>query len=631
MYFLIGNHLLLGSLGVLGPCVVLFALGLGAGAAAACAGLAALILAAAHLSRLALPGAERQPLAGLAAAAGVALSALVLLPRVGLRASAAAGVALACAGWSLRRLGPAADATGAPENSRPAWVLALAAASAMAWARCLAQLWGHSFYALCGLMVSAGVGTAVGSWLGRRLDNELKACAIPDGLWVFASGLAGVIGLEWLRFIGLNSGSAEHLVAPLLGARDIAFIAGQSGLAAAVWISLLCLGYPRPESSPPSRRRWLIPAAVLAALGLAAWLMARFGAAPTAALFHAAACAAGIAAAGPRRLLESPVLSRAVAAGFALALLLAWRAASLMPDIWTNRLNAAWAGGRFLALSDDGRETLGAYRFAAGDTLLLRDATAWANDEPSARREAHLPLLAHGSPGRVLLAGVRNPATVDAALAHQVKIEVLDPHPGAKLILSALAKKAWPPAAAVADGSLRFARGNWRNYLRAGGKPYDVVIVELPVPWSSPEAAFMSTTGAFRDIKRRLSKGGVAAVRLPAPYPPRRLARLIQSARQVFAHVGGYDLPGGYLLLAADNQFDAGPFELLGRRNDLVKNDDMSLPQDIFDLRWQSHESDPGPALLPDTDDRPLSAFPLLEPTPFNGLARTAAEAASAQ
>ena len=94
------------------------------------------------------------------------------------------------------------------------WTLALSGAAAVAWVRCLGLLWGSFPYALCGLVISIGAGVAAGFFLRRRCSG-----AMPSGLWIAVSGLCGILGLCWLRMIGLNSGEAERLFSPLIHRR----------------------------------------------------------------------------------------------------------------------------------------------------------------------------------------------------------------------------------------------------------------------------------------------------------------------------------------------------------------------------------------------------------------------------
>jgi len=601
------------GLGMMGPAAAALVLRQGGGVAACAALLSGVFLAALGGGCRFAAELPRRPLPALAAPAAALLSAVLLMPLLGLRAVGLAGAVLALAGWMRIRAGGSGPTT-------TAWILAPAGAAAVAWARCLGLLWGHSFYASCGLLIGAGAGTAFGLWLNGRCAPALDAARLPRRLFVFVSALAGLLGLCWLRFIGINAGAAEYLFGGLREPGDLLFIVGQSTLALALWSALLAMAWPTPSSDASSAAGtasgWARTAsALLAAAGpLAAWaLIPRLGAAETAAVCHLAMAAMSLAA-DRQGLLRRPVLSRVALVGLALALVMGWQGRDLFADVWLNRLNAAWAGGRYLALAEDGRELLAVYRFSSGVPILLRDGAAWADDPLEARREAHLPLLLQGSPRRVLLLGVRNPLTMISAMSHGSEILAVDSHPGAELILSALSPTPWPPPSPSINGArLSRTRADPRRYLRAAGPAFDAIIEELPFPALTPEWARLTTREAFQELRSRLTPEGLAALRLPGPVPPRSLARTLRTARSVFAHVGGYELPGGYLLACSAQPLAAQPAALLARRSVFVQADDLRLEEDLPQLRWADFSKLPPAlaALRPDTDDRPSGFFPL--------------------
>jgi len=634
------------GLGMLAPAAAGLALRLGAGVTVCAAVMCGVCLAALAGGCRLTAEIPRRPLPAFAAPAAALLCATVLLPLLGLRALGLTGAAMFLAGW-IKTRPRLPEGTAASAAAPPVWLLAPAGAAAAAWTRCLGLLWGHSFYAFCGLLIAAGGGTAFGLWLRTRCAPAFAAAGLPRRLFVLASALAGLLGLGWLRFIGLNTGAAEYLFAALQGPGDLLFIVGQSALALGLWCALLALAWEEgaPDGRTPAARleapslkgrRSPLPegasrlaAALVAAAGpLAAWaLIPHLGAAETAAVSHLVLAAASLAGSGPESLLRRPILSRVALVGLALALALGWKSRGLFPDIWLNRLNAAWAGGRYLALAEDGRELLAVYRFSSGVPALLRDGAAWVAAPLEAKREAHLPLLLQGSPRRVLLLRVRNPATVYSAMAHGADILAVDPHPGAGLILRAQAAAGrpsplpegtapWPPPFPAVNGArLSWTQADPRRYLRAAGPAFEAIIAELPFPAPTPEWSRLVTREAFQELRGRLAPEGLAALRLPAPYPPRSLARTLSTARSVFAHVGVYELPGGYLLVCSDQPLTTDAATLLARRDVFVQADDLRLDDDLPRLRWDDLTTLPAAlaALAPDTDDRPSGFFPLSE------------------
>jgi hypothetical protein len=574
------------ALGVLGPVYALWSLGHGTGVVAASAVGIALPLVGWLGGRR--PAVLRRA-SGLAAqAAGTGLAALVLLPRFGIIASsAAAALVLAVTAAALKK-------SGAQETDDacvpPAWAIALAAAAIAAWSRALGLLWGDSFTAVWAVAAAMNLALAAGFELRRRYSAGMEE-EIPPEFWLLCSGLAGGLGLAWLRMIGLNAGSDELLLTPL-GGRGAWLVAIPSVLASSLWL------VPLPLASH-TRGGWR--SALMAGAGpAAAWLLApRLGPEHTAAAFHVALSAGALACLGRRLASCGPVMSKTAVAMAVLTAALGWRSPCLA-DVWLNRLNAAWPGGRFLELSDDGRESLGLYRFSSGAPVLLSNGRMWHNGGLSAKRQAHLPMLLSGRTGRVLLVSNRNPATLISALAHGAEIVALDPHPAAESILRAQTNNAWPPAAEGSGGAtIRFVHADARRFLASRGESFSTIIMELPSGETTPEAARLTTREAFSLIKSRLTPDGVAAQRLPEPWTSRAAQRVEKTARSVFAHVGTFELPGGRLLVASDGAIAAG---LAPAISDAVKTDDPNLAQDWPRLDWREYSGDnAGP---PDTDDR---------------------------
>ncbi|MDD5658036.1 MAG: hypothetical protein PHF00_12365, partial [Elusimicrobia bacterium] len=429
----------------------------------------------------------------------------------------------------------------------------------------------------------------------ERWGESLRK-SVPRQFWPLASGTAGLLGLAWLRLIGLNAGADDRLLQPLGAGADAWLTAGPSALACCLWLVPL----PLAAYGAAPRTRWA--AALLAVAGpwAARPLLPPLGAENAAALLHAAMAGAGLVWAGRALASWGPVLSKAAPAGLAAAALLVAAHGAFLRDVWLARLNAAFPGGRYLELSEDGRECLALYRFGSGATVLLRDGRAWHNDGLAAKRQAHLPLLMHGRPRRVLLLGPRRPETIASALAHGAEVTVVDPHPAAPRLLAALSPQGRLPAPRPgSSGRLTLVRGDPRRWLAAAGPAFDVIILELPPGAGTPESVRLATREALASLKTRLAPGGLAAVRLPDPRPRASLLRTLRAARSVFRRAGTFALPGGPLLAAGDRPlvpaFGTDPY---------VWGDDPDLESDLPGLDWQEFADDPQDAAAPDADDR---------------------------
>lgn len=515
-----------------------------------------------------------------------------LLPLAGVRLTLLLAGLLTLAGRRLSRgESPMNSGAGnAPPLPSQLWLWGLAAGSWVLWTRCLGLLIGHSLYAFALALACALLGAALG-----RIPRGWTA---PRGLPPLAAGLGGLALLHFLRFLGINSGSAEYLQAPLRSWRDLFFLPGQLGLALTAWAWILAMPQ-EPDPSPPEESRAKQAAGVavlLAGAPAAAALLPLLGPAAAAAAFNA-----GLVALGLRQGRFQP---KTALAALGAALLMALSLGEPFKNIWHNRLNAAFPGGRFLAHAESGAETIIVYEFSSGLRVLLREGIADPANPRSAKRQAHWPLLLHPSPRRALLVGARHPFTLRSALAHRAEVDALDAHPRLMEIGEALAGPRWERPA---------REPRILAYLPPRGAGYDVIILEVPVPATSPEAAFLTAQEALETWKQRLAPGGILALRAPRDSAPRR-ERVLRTVREVFAHAGLLDLSGFSLILGSEQALSANPADMLLRLGPEVLKDDPSLLDDIVAGPPRIHPigREALPA-RPETRDRALNAFPLPE------------------
>lgn len=278
-------------------------------------------------------------------------------------------------------------------NSTPGfWEIpgAAALAAALAAAAALRSLPGTipgwiAWPAICG---TAGLTRLLGTWCSDpALGFVLTASAIMAGVllqsqtappveeeatvWAAGAGLLLSFLPSLLRFLGLNMADARLLTDPLGSPSYVFFVLGQAWLVAA----LAALAVVRAG-------RGILGLETGLAARCAPWIAALASAA-TASLLEPSVWVAGAGAvvtlgaalrARPWSYWRTrPLRARAVALAPGLALALAARAPGLMRDVWTARLDAAYPGGRFLSLIDDGARTRAFYEFSTRDRVCLRD------------------------------------------------------------------------------------------------------------------------------------------------------------------------------------------------------------------------------------------------------------------
>jgi len=236
---------------------------------------------------------------------------------------------------------------------------------------------------------------------------------------------------------------------------------------------------------------------------------------------------------------------------------------------WLHRQTLRWQypGLRFARDSAYGRIVVtgaGEQRIFYENGLLFFETQGTTAEEV-----AHLPLLAHPRPRRVLLIGGGVSGSLAELLKHPSVAEVhyveLDP------LLIATARRELPSeqAAALDDRRVTLAHTDGRLYVRQGGAArgsaglFDVVILDLPEPATGQLNRFY-TQEFFTEVRAVLAPGGVFALSLPwqENYPSPALQRLAASVSRTLSTCFAETrlLPGERLfLLASDAPLPADP------------------------------------------------------------------------
>ncbi|HEY63599.1 MAG TPA: hypothetical protein G4O02_03410 [Caldilineae bacterium] len=175
---------------------------------------------------------------------------------------------------------------------------------------------------------------------------------------------------------------------------------------------------------------------------------------------------------------------------------------------------------------------------------------------------AHPPLLAHLSPGSVLLIGGGVAGDLREILKHpvdEVTYVELDP------LLIEAARTYLPPdeAAVLGDPRVRLAYSDGRLYVKRARRGFDVVILDLPEPATGALNRFY-TREFFTEVRAILNPGGVFSLGLPSaenywsPELARRNGSVYHTLRSVFPYV--VVLPGEHnFFLASDQPIPTNP------------------------------------------------------------------------
>jgi spermidine synthase len=506
----------------------------------------------------------------LGGAAGVALAPFVLVPALGVRGTlvAAAAVSLLIGGVARRwaREAPAIEAR--PLEAAPAAAalrlgrggLELAFASGAAtfgvevlWTRSYALVIGSTVYAFNLVLLAVLLGIAIGSALyaqarSRILDpaRSVGALFVVAGLAVLAGawtiGKLPVVSLAALKLLPVSF--AVHQLASL--ALCFATLLPVTAILGLSFPLLLHLALPAAsgnasaDAGPHGEAQraagrlyaWNTAGAIVGALAADLVLVPSLGLQAPYLVFGAVLVAAGVyrlALGESRASLASATVALAAVVVAAVALVprfRPWDPVLMSAGVhrygleWVHRLDspfrlASWLREqRRLLFYREGREAVvavsepldGSRRFLSvnGKT----DAGSGTEDVVTQKFLAHVPLLLHPAPKRVLVIGWGAGATAASAAAHPLSsLECVEIEPAT-----------WEAAPYFASFSEPLRRDprfalvirDGRNHLLRAREPYDVVVSEPSNPWITG-VSNLFTREFLESARDRLAPGGVFA------------------------------------------------------------------------------------------------------------------------
>jgi len=235
-------------------------------------------------------------------------------------------------------------------------------------------------------------------------------------------------------------------------------------------------------------------------------------------------------------------------------------------------------------------------------------------DRPNEELRAHLPLLLHPQPKRVLIAG-GSPALVREVLKDRVSaVDFVDLDPA--LIAAARSLLTAEDRAAFQDRRVTVHAVDARRFIKsAAGAGYDLIMLNLPEP-STANANRCYTVEFFREARSALGPGGVVTLNLPVSfgYVGKRLqsanGAILRSLGLAFRYTAVSSEEYG-ILAGSDWPIDTGQREL-GRR--LRERHGALLPvhpfviDDAFDqLKTTMHRSRLDAVNVVNRDGRPVA------------------------
>ena len=424
-----------------------------------------------------------------------------------------AAVAAAALALARRTAAPAARRETSAQGAPPRLALVLAAAAGFAgladevlWTRGLAGVLSQSVYSIALVLAAVLVGIALGAVTGVRALGRAGAPEAWLGIAFVALALATLLSRLALRAL---PGASVLLVRGLGVIGPGAGLAVEAALAVlVVLVPALALGAIFPlvlglaGAAAPGRAMGRVLAAntaggVAGALGAAFVLLPRLG------LGGGLLATAGIAA-------LAALATRRTAGALAAA-------AVALAAVASPSLRLPWRAGdeRILFYRDGAAATVMVTADARGDLRLRVNGQYSLGGSAGLlleERQAHLPLLLHPRPTRLLALGVGTADTVGAALAHPgLRVDAVELVPE---VLAAAAVFVRENRGALADPRARFVVDDARSFLLAAPGTYDVILSDLFLPWTAG-TAYLYSADFYRVGLAHLQPGGLYCQWLP--------------------------------------------------------------------------------------------------------------------
>jgi spermidine synthase len=489
----------------------------------------------------------------LGGAAGVALGPFVLLPALGVSGTlVAAAVGNLLVGAAARRFSleeratSAATAAGSvPERvdaSLPVVLLRVLAFASGAfafgievvWTRSFALVIGSSVYAFSLMLLAVLLGIAAGTVVHERMRQRFARRGAWIGALLAAAGLAAVAG-------AVAMGQLPALSFALMKGMPVSFGAHQAASFALCLALMLPVTVPlgltfpllaaeaagAPQAAAGRLYAWNTAGALAGALAGGFLLVPLLGLQSSFVALGGLAAAAGTAAIVWSR--PTPLVGRlaavvvvALAAVFTAPRFRIWDPLLMTAGIYKYGLEWRERAGfdlaqdlraeRELVFYEEGREAVVAVAQRPGSTRRFlsvngkTDAGSGAEDVLTQRFIAHVPLLLHADPRRVLVVGWGAGATAASAALYPVeRLECVEIEPAtfrAAPLFDALS------GAVRRDPRFRIVFRDGRSHLLRAEPVWDVIVSEPSNPWISG-VSNLFTREFYAVARDRLAPGGV--------------------------------------------------------------------------------------------------------------------------
>jgi spermidine synthase len=223
--------------------------------------------------------------------------------------------------------------------------------------------------------------------------------------------------------------------------------------------------------------------------------------------------------------------------------LVGWKRQSLYPSETQWRVN--WAKEKefdFVFAEDEVASVFGYKDPTQDDQNLFIDGVATTNKVGETKLMAHVPVLLHPDPKRVLVIAFGMGTTFRSSLSYDLETDAVELVPS----VPPLMRLFYADAAQVLNNPQgRVIINDGRNYVFLTDKHYDIVTIDPPPPFNSAGTTVLYSEEFYRDIAKKLNPGGIVSQWMWFGSRQDDIAMATKSFLGVFPYVMAFQSPRG--------------------------------------------------------------------------------------
>ena len=306
-----------------------------------------------------------------------------------------------------------------------------------------------------------------------------------------------------------------------------------------------------------------------------------------------------------------PVLAAAGALFLVGIYLVTYKRARLLPfkTDWPI-LEAGVQGVAHRFLEDEAATVFAKGKREKEEPQLVIDGVATTHRVGLTKYMAHLPILMHPRPGRVLVVALGMGNTYRSSLKHGIETDAVELVPSVPKMADLFHQE---NITSYEKGRIIINDG--RNYAFLTRKKYDIVITDPPPPFNTAGSTVLHSVEYYRDLRRILNKGGIVNQWIYA-YGARAddISMAIRTFLEVFPQVLAVqkaDSPGGIFLMGSDRPLERN--KVYGILKNKIVFEDLL---EVADREYVSTELEPM-EIIGDRESlmNQLGEFPLITDT----------------